>query len=131
MPKKVISANWTQFSSRKWSVALENMLGILVGYRPTSVYHPSANPEERVMRELGRLFRNHSSWVQKVAKIEHLLNTMHHISIGYTPIELVNSQQPESQLTKWVNFPPQVHTDLAVKFQRVNKWLILKATMRK
>ncbi|KAJ8885624.1 hypothetical protein PR048_011822 [Dryococelus australis] len=124
MSKKVILDNGTQFRSRKWRVALENMLGIQVRY--TSVYHPSVNLTEGVMRELRRLFRvfcheNRNSGVGKVVEIEHLLNNVHHESTGYTPIELIKAQQPESQLTKLVNFPPQVNTDLVVKFQRVSK----------
>lgn len=54
-PKRILSDNGTQFTSNKWISPLKEM-GIEVLF--SSIRHPQSNPTERVMREIGRLFRN-------------------------------------------------------------------------
>ncbi|KAJ8897761.1 hypothetical protein PR048_003111 [Dryococelus australis] len=73
-PKKIISDNGPQCRSVKWKT-LTSILGIELGF--TAVYHPAANPVERVMRELVRLFRmycneHHSHWAVIVNDVERL-----------------------------------------------------------
>lgn len=53
-PKCIISDYGVQFTCKVWKQRLSEL-----GIAPTtiSVYHPQSNPAERVMRELGRMFR--------------------------------------------------------------------------
>lgn len=65
-PNRVISDHGSQFTSPKWKNRLRKE-GIKVIF--SSVRHPQGNPVERVMRELGRLFRTlcadkHTRWVR-------------------------------------------------------------------
>lgn len=53
-PLKILADNGTQFRSVKLSAQL-NEAGIRTGF--CSVRHPQSNPTERIMRELGRMFR--------------------------------------------------------------------------
>ena len=60
-------------------------------YKRQAVYHPQSNQAERVMRELGRIFRaychaKHSEWPMYVGKIEEWLNCTTHESTGFTPV---------------------------------------------
>ncbi|KAJ8897045.1 hypothetical protein PR048_002391, partial [Dryococelus australis] len=75
-PKKIISDSGPQFRSDKWKT-LTSLLGIELCF--TAVYHPAANPVERVMRELGILFRmycseHHSHWAVIVNDVERVIN---------------------------------------------------------
>lgn len=106
-PRKIISDNGTQFRSRKWKT-LTTVLGIELGY--TAVYHPSANPAERVMRELGRLFRlychqQHCQWASIVSEVENLINCCWHESTGATPIELMGRGSPRTVLQGYISYP--------------------------
>ena len=73
-PKIVLSDHGSQFTSNTWRETLgwENIL-----VKHTSVYHPQSNPSERVMWELGCMFRTfchqkHSLWATFVNKIEEM-----------------------------------------------------------
>lgn len=86
-PKTVNSDHGVQFVSKVWQTRLSE-LGVVVTI--TSIYHPESNPAERVMRELGRLFRtychdNHAEWPHYVQYIEWVLNNTIHESTGFTP----------------------------------------------
>ena len=66
-PKRILADNGTQFTSPIWGNKLRES-GIRSIYN--SVRHPQSNPTERVMRELGRLFRtlcsdSHSGWEKR------------------------------------------------------------------
>ena len=53
-PKRILSDNGTQFTSPKWRNTLEEQgINVVLG----SIRHPQSNPTERVMREIGRMFR--------------------------------------------------------------------------
>ena len=65
-PKRLLSDNGTQFTSPKWKDALEKE-GIKVIF--SSIRHPQSNPTERVMREIGRLFRTHAKKTIRVGRI--------------------------------------------------------------
>lgn len=88
--RRILSDRGTQFTSRLWQDTLkkENIKPIF-----TSVRHPQANPSERIMRELGRLFRTycsqkHTHWAYEVPKIQKFLNEIIHESTGFSPSEL-------------------------------------------
>jgi len=76
----------------------------------TSVYHPQSNPAERLMGELGRLFRSycsehHSDWPTYVRYIEWVLNHTVHEATGFTPSELFLQQPRVNPLSALVEFP--------------------------
>ncbi|VVC43500.1 Ribonuclease H-like domain,Integrase, catalytic core [Cinara cedri] len=86
----IVSDHGVQFISHIWQSRLTE-LGIQV--LTTSVYYPQSNPSERVMREVGRLFRTychekHTSWFQYIHYIELVLNNTVHESTGSTLQEI-------------------------------------------
>lgn len=107
IPKNIVSDHGRQFISKQWQTTLHK-LNIYVTH--TSIYHPQSNLAERVMRELGRMFRTycqekHSSWPQYVPYIEWTLNNVRHESTHHTPSELFLNQTPHNPLTKFIHFP--------------------------
>ena len=79
-PKRILSDHGTQFTAALCKNQLESE-GITVLY--SSIRHPQSNPTERVMRELGRLFRTlcadkHAKWVEFVPHIKKVLNITVH-----------------------------------------------------
>lgn len=107
LPARILSDNGRQFASPKWKRALEGA-GIKVIY--SSIRHPQSNPTERVMRELGRLFRtftslNHKGWAKFVPTIENLLNITTHTSTGFAPIELHFNETPRDRVLDVVCYP--------------------------
>ena len=74
-PERVLSDHGTQFTSYVWSRRLRE-LGIRIIF--SSVRYSKSNPSERVMGELGRLFRtlcsdSHTGWAKHLADIELFL----------------------------------------------------------
>ena len=55
-PKSIITDHGTQFKGNRWKETLREN-GIKT-YK-TSVYHPSSNPAERILREVGRIVRTY------------------------------------------------------------------------
>ena len=107
-PRRILSDNGTQFSSPCWRIALEKE-GMTVCF--SSVRHPQSNPAERVMRELGRMFRTlcsdrHTRWARCINTIEGMLNMAVHHSTGYAPCELHFGQKVTDEIEKIVKFPP-------------------------
>lgn len=106
-PRFIVSDHGVQFRSRVWQGRLS-----AIGVPPTmtSVYHPQSNPAERVMRELGRMFRsycheNHTEWPRHVSYIEWVLNNTVHESTGHTPQELFLSEEQYNPFGNVVSFP--------------------------
>ena len=86
-PDKILSNLGTQFSSNVYKRKLTE-LGIKFVY--TSVRHTTANPVERVMREIGRLGRiycgqKHKSWCHHLRTFEKWMNEVTHESTGLSP----------------------------------------------
>ena len=86
-PASIITDHGTQFKGRRWKNTLIT-LGIKT-YK-TSVYHPSSNPAERVLREVGRILRTYChnqqrKWQEYLSATEEFLNLAHHPAIGTTP----------------------------------------------
>lgn len=106
-PERILSDNGTQLAAHKWKSTLNNA-GIKTSF--SSIRHPQSNPTERVMRELGRLFRTlcseqHTKWGTYISQIQDLLNITTHFSTGYTPLELHFGKKPIDKIQKLISFP--------------------------
>lgn len=106
-PKRILSDHGSQFTSALWKKQMETE-GIKVVY--SSIRHPQSNPTERVMRELGRLFRTlcaekHTKWVHFVPKIEEILNITVHQSTEISPYELQYGLSVQDEIQKLIQFP--------------------------
>ena len=66
----------------------------------TSIRHLQADMVERVKRELSKFFRilleelKHSSWYEKLQRIENILNETHHDTTEFTPMEIMMKRKP-------------------------------------
>ena len=110
VPHSIVSDHGVQFQSTVWQNRLSAM-----GIPPTmtSVYHPQSNPAERVMRELGRMFRTyvhhqHVEWPRYVQYIEWVLNNTVHEATGSTPHELFLAGERYNPFSQIVEFPLRV-----------------------
>lgn len=106
-PVAILSDNGTQFKSREYRDMLE---GLGVRLYMSSIRHPQSNPVERVMKELGRLFRaycstNHAGWVKWVTQLEEWLNSTYHESTGFSPYELHFNQTFSERIAKMFKVP--------------------------
>jgi transposase InsO family protein len=102
--KVILSDHGTQFQSRLWQDTLRQW-----GITPTmsSIRHPQSNPTERVMKELGRLFRAychnaHANWASVLSSIELLFNTTTHSSTGFSPYEVIFGRNPTNPLSRLI-----------------------------
>lgn len=132
-PFSILSDHGTQFTSKKWINGMQTA-GIVVRY--SSVYHPESNPVERVMRELGRLFRSycntrHSNWPGYVSDIENWLNCVENDSTGFSPMELLKGERPIQFLEKIINFPFRKDLNVETKVTLAREKLLSKAQSRK
>lgn len=101
----VLSDHGSQFTSRIWQDLLKSK-----NIRPTfsSIRHPGSNPTERVMKELGRLFRtycsqSHAGWPNQLSKIEVLFNNTPHLSTGYAPSEVLYGRTSRTTLDDMIS----------------------------
>lgn len=122
IPQSILSDRGTQFSSPVWKRTLENM-NIRVVY--TSIRHPEANPSERIMKELGRLFRaychaKHTRWAWEVPKFVNFLNNTVHETTGFTANEL-HFGQPKIKL-----LPDKLQSPSAPTFTYSHKLMLAR-----
>ena len=103
----ILSDNGTQFISPVWKdrLAREGIRVIFSSFR-----YPQSNPTERVMRELGRLFRTlcseaHTSWAKHIPRIQSFLNVTTHSSTGFTPHELHFGACADDRIVTLISFP--------------------------
>ena len=61
-PSSIITDHGTQFKGKRWR---DTLLSLGIKTYKTSVYHPSSNPAERVLREVGRILRTYCHHQQK------------------------------------------------------------------
>lgn len=125
-PTRILSDNGTQFTSPVWKNTLEK-LGLKVIY--SSIRHPQSNPTERIMRELGKLFRvycsdQHTKWAKYIKTIEELLNVTTHCSTGYVPYELHYGEESKQKIKEIVNFPPSMKISHELKITLAKESLI-------
>jgi transposase InsO family protein len=90
-PEVILSDHGSQFTSPLWKETLQN-LGITAKFTP--IRHPSSNPAERIMKELGKYFRiychqSHKQWPELIPYIQKWLNEPVNQVTGYRPIELL------------------------------------------
>lgn len=134
VPTCIVSDHGKQFVSKLWQQSFRKY-NIHVTH--TSVYHPQSNPAERVMRELGRMFRtycheNHSTWPRYVPQVEWTLNNLRHESTHHTPSELFLRQPNHNPLNKLVQYPETPdESDYDKKLFIANEVQISKADARK
>lgn len=133
IPKSVISDHGVQFVSKIWKKRLSE-----AGVTPTttSVYHPQSNPVERVMRELGRLFRtychdHHTNWPRYVNYMEWVINHVIHEATGFTPYELFLGNDRYNPVREVVQFPPFVQANFNTKLTMANEEQRTKAEERR
>ena len=86
-PMAIITDHGTQFKGSKWKNKLWEH-GIKT-YK-TSIYHPSSNPAERVLREVGRLLRTYChnrqrEWHNYIISAQEFINLSYHNFIEATP----------------------------------------------
>ena len=86
-PARVLVDHGKQFTAKRFGSFLGEHHVKLVF---SSVRHPQGNPAERVMRELGRLFRTYcrnkqTTWAKEMRQFGELLNNVVHESIGFAP----------------------------------------------
>lgn len=118
-PLAILSDNGTQFTSNLWKSTLQQE-GIRAIF--SAVRHPQSNPTERVMRELGRLFRTlcsdaHTKWAKYIPVIESFLNVTVHSSTGFPPCKLHFRRRVTEQIDKLISFPPREDIEHAGKFR--------------
>ena len=80
-----------QFKGKRWR---EEMLCKGIKTYKTSIYHPSSNPAERVLREVGRILRtychdDHKKWSEYITNSEAYLNLSYHETLGICPYQLM------------------------------------------
>jgi transposase InsO family protein len=107
VPEAILADHGTQYTSGLWYRTLEARN---VRAYHSSIRHPQSNPSERVMRELGRLFRcycssNHASWHKWLPQIEEWINSTCHESTGFAPYELHFNQVYTSKVAKLIKYP--------------------------
>lgn len=95
----------------------------------SSIRHPQSNPTERVMRELGRLFRTmcsdrHTRWARVLPEVEVILNVTTHHSTGYSPHELHFGSPPLDIINKIIRFPPSTEVNHDVKIMLARERMI-------
>ena len=103
-PKSIITDHGTQFKGRKWNfiTLLDNTITLLdngVKTYKTSVYHPSSNLAERVLREVGRILKTYCydqqrKWKEYLSAAEGFINLAHHQSIETTPYTALLEKLP-------------------------------------
>lgn len=106
-PESLLTDHGTQFKGKMWKRELNN--AHIKTYK-ISVYHPSSNPAERVLREVGRILRtychdNHRSWSQVVHDAEDILNFAHHDTTGLPPYQVMFGKPTPRQITTLIDFP--------------------------
>jgi hypothetical protein len=124
--KKILSDLGSQFTAHIYAETLKSW-GVEFCF--TSVRHPSANPVERVMKELGRLCRvycgeAHQSWGRYIQQFEFFINNVKHCTTGYTPNELFFDQQFNIRL---ILSDPQNHPTFIIIFIPLHFFYLLSS----
>lgn len=132
-PRRILSDHGTQFTSLEWKTFCQS-LNMQIIY--CSVRHPQANPVERSMRELGRLFRafcysKQKRWAWELPKIREVLNSVVHESTGYSPWELQTGRCPPRLIPEILQLPDcESQQDAHVKIFLARESLLSRASKR-
>lgn len=133
VPKCIVSDHGRQFISKHWQTSFKKYK---VQVFHTSIYHPQSNPAERVMRELGRMFRTychqkHSLWPKYIPYIEWTLNNVRHESTHQTPSALFLKHNEHNPLAHVIQFPDQnVHNNYQSTLTLAQEIQVSKAEAR-
>ena len=74
------------------------------------MYHPSSNPAERVLREVGRILRTYCHnqqrrWSKYLSTAEEFISLSHHQAIDTTPYTAMFEKPPPREIAELINFP--------------------------
>lgn len=134
-PDRVLADHGTQFTARKWYKTLEEEHIIPLH---SSIRHPQSNPTERVMRELGRMFRTychhkHTTWVDCLPIIQEWLNVTTSCAHGFSPHELHFGEQPTRVINDLLHLPPPTVPPLGTtqKIVLASERMLTRAARRK
>lgn len=91
VPNCIIHDNGTIFVSKLFTELLDKYI---VRQMKTPLYHPQANPTERVTRVIGNAISayvedNHKKWDENISQIAYALRTSLHESTNFTPYEIL------------------------------------------
>lgn len=130
-PESIVTDHGTQFKGKKWKNEMRNQ-GIKT-YK-TSIYHPSSNPAERVLREVGRILRTychdeHKRWSEVLPEAETFLNLAYHDTLGVTPHQMMFSSPPPREIIKLIKFPEELNENLDIA--RIYNRVLHKAELRR
>ena len=148
VPRTVIHDNGTVFVSKLFVSLLDKYI---VKQQRTPLYHPQANPTERVNRVIGTAISayvhdNHKKWDEKLPEIGCALRTALHESTNFTPYEIVfgmkmrttgdehnqNRFQPdEERLSHLKQIHEQVKANLLKAHAKNKKYYDLRTRARK
>jgi transposase InsO family protein len=148
VPNTIIHDNGTVFLSKLFVGLLDKYI---VKQQKTPLYHPQANPTERVNRVIGTAISayvkdNHKKWDEKLPEIGYALRTALHESTNFTPYEIVfgmkmrttgdehnqNKQQSdEERLSHLKQIRDQVKTNLLKAHEKNKKYYDLRTRARK
>ena len=72
--------------------------------------HPSSNPAERILREVGRILRTYcynqqKKWQEYLLATEEFLNLSYHHAIGTTPYTAMYEKPPPREIQDIIEFP--------------------------
>ena len=131
-PHCIITDHGTQFRGMKWK---QQLLDKGVKTYKTAVYHPSSNPAERVLREVGRILRtycshNQRTWSEYVSLAEDFINYSYHHYLDATPYTVMFGRPPPRQIRDLINFPTntleeydivEFHNRIAAKTEKTKR----------
>ena len=130
-PDTIITDHGTQFKGKKWK---DELLSAGVKTYKTSVNHPSSNPAERVLREVGRILRTychqeHRTWNEYLEATEPFLNLPFHETIGASPYRIMHNKPPPREITSIIQFPSMDPEEFSIT--TVHNRILHRAEMRR
>lgn len=105
--QRIISDNGPQFRSKTWNrtLARHRIRPIFI-----SRYWPSANPAERVIKEVNKLCRiycynKQQQWDRYIKIFQHIMNSLPHESTSLPPIVVLKNKYPADRVKQIIDFP--------------------------
>lgn len=126
IPKAIIVDNGVQFKSREFT-SLMNRFKVHIKY--TALYHPQANPCERINRVLKTMLRafvsdNHRDWDQYLGQVGFAIRSSQHEVTGYSPNFVVFGRElshndAKSELSEPIQFCRKTLDSRKTGFERM------------
>ena len=138
LPMTILSDNGSNFRSEEW---FKHWRYRNVNLRFTNVYHPAANPVERVMQTISETIRmkvtkyNHGIWPVLLPEVERRINTTEHIVTGVPPVVLHLGLKPgisgsteliKMERTEFFRALDQAKKIMRHKLQQRNEYFVKK-----